>query len=452
MAGNLNGAAVRTVSLFMLLSILSAAAWAGPKIESWHTENGAKVMFVHAPELPMLDIRVVFAAGSVRDTKPGVAALTNALLDQGAGDWNADQIAERMEGVGAELGNGALRDMAWVSARTLTREPALQTTLTTLAAVLGRPQFPEDEFERLRKTTLVAIRKDEQQPSSVGEKAFYRALFGAHPYATDPTGDTASVQSLTGGELLDFYRRYYVAANAVVAMVGDIDRAHAVRIAERLSAGLAAGEPAPALPPVPALAAGELQRLDFPSSQSHLLAGQPGMRRGDPDYFTLYVGNHVLGGNGLVSQLSQEVREKRGLSYSVYSYFLPMQQDGPFLMGLQTKNVQVDDARQVLMDTLRRFREQGPTEEELRAAKQNITGGFPLRIASNSKIIEYLAMIGFYGLPLDYLDEFNGKVEAVTAEQVRDAFQRRLDPERFVTVVVGPVEPPELAESASAGR
>ena len=271
----------------------------------------------------------------------------------------------------------------------------------------------------------------------MGKKAFYRNLFGEHPYAGDPLGDKASVESLTRDDLLDFYRRYYVARNLVVAMVGAVDRSQAVRIAERLTAGLAEGEAAPAVPPVPGLTAGQLKRLDFPSSQSHLFAGQPGMRRGDPDYFTLYVGNHVLGGNGLVSQLSQEVREKRGLSYSVYSYFLPMQQDGPFMMGLQTKNSQVDDARQVLMDTLRRFREQGPTAEELQAAKQNITGGFPLRIASNSKIVQYLAMIGFYNLPLDYLDVFNDKIEAVTAEQIRDAFRRRLDPERFVTVVVG---------------
>ncbi len=422
----------------LLLACIVAPAWGGPQIERWPTDQGARVLFVHAPELPMLDIRVVFDAGSARDAdKSGVAALTNAMLDQGAGPWSADQIAERMEGVGAELDNGADLDMAWVSTRTLTRQPALRTALTTLTAVLGRPEFPQDQFERLRKATLVAIRQDEQQPSSVGRKAFYRQLFGDHPYAADPLGDSVSVQALDRDDLVNFYRRYYVARNAVVAMVGDIDRGEAVRIAERLSAGLATGEPASATRPVPALSSGRLDRLDFPSSQSHLFTGQPGMHRGDPDYFVLYVGNHILGGNGLVSQLSQEVREKRGLSYSVYSYFQPLRQDGPFLMGLQTKNSQVDDARAVLMQTLQRFREQGPTAEELRAAKQNITGGFPLRIASNSKVIQYLAVIGFYDLPLDYLDVFNARIEAVSADQIRDAFRRRLDPERFVTVIVG---------------
>jgi zinc protease len=161
------------------------------------------------------------------------------------------------------------------------------------------------------------------------------------------------------------------------------------------------------------------------------------MKRGDEDYFPLYVGNHVLGGSGLVSLLSKEVRQNRGLSYSVYSYFLPMRQNGIFLLGLQTKNAQAGEALQVVNQTLQRFVEQGPTEQELQAAKQNITGGFPLRIASNSKIVEYLAVIGFYDLPLDYLATFTGKIEAVTAEQIRDAFQRRVHPDRIVTLLLG---------------
>ncbi len=145
----------------------------------------------------------------------------------------------------------------------------------------------------------------------------------------------------------------------------------------------------------------------------------------------------MLGGSGLVSRISEEVREKRGLSYSAYSYFLPMARRGPFQLGLQTRNEQVEEALQVLRDTLVKFREEGPTQAELIAAKRNITGGFPLRIDSNRKVVEFIAMIGFYGLPLDYLDRFNERVEAVTVEQVREAFQRRVDPERMVTVVVG---------------
>jgi zinc protease len=161
------------------------------------------------------------------------------------------------------------------------------------------------------------------------------------------------------------------------------------------------------------------------------------MARGDEDYFDLYVGNHILGGNGLVSRLSQEVRENRGLSYSTYSYFLPMRKQGPFILGLQTKNETAQEALKVLKDELRKFVNQGPTAEELEASKKNITGGFPLRISSNSKIAGYIAMIGFYGLPLDYLDQFNAKIEAVTLDSIKTAFQRRVNPDKMATVLVG---------------
>ena len=161
------------------------------------------------------------------------------------------------------------------------------------------------------------------------------------------------------------------------------------------------------------------------------------MARNDPDFYPLYLGNFVLGGSGLVSRLSQEVREKRSLSYSVYSYFMPLREPGPFLLGLQTKNSQRAEALAVVRRVLKEFVEKGPTPEELAAAKKNVTGGFPLRIDSNRKIAEYLTVIGFYNLPLTYIDDFIPRIEAVTAEQIRDAFRRRVHPERMLTVVVG---------------
>ena len=179
-------------------------------------------------------------------------------------------------------------------------------------------------------------------------------------------------------------------------------------------------------------------RIEHPSSQVHILLGQPGIRRGDPDYFPLYVGNHILGGGGFVSRLYEEVREKRGLSYGAYSYFSPRRGLGPFTASLQTRADQQAQALQVMRETIRAFIERGPTPEELEAAQKNISGGFPLRLDSNSKILGYIAMIGFYDLPLNYLDTFIDKVNAVTIEEIRDAFKRRLHPERFVTVLVGP--------------
>ncbi|MGB5736263.1 MAG: pitrilysin family protein, partial [Thiohalocapsa sp.] len=234
-----------------------------------------------------------------------------------------------------------------------------------------------------------------------------------------------------------FHQRYYVAANATIAIVGALNRSQAEQLANRITAGLPQGEAAAPLPEVSDPSDGGSVQIEFPSSQTHLYAGQPGMSRGDPDYFPLYVGNHILGGSGLVSILMHEVRETRGLSYSVYSYFAPMAERGPMILGLQTKNTQADEARGVLLDTLQRFVDEGPTDEELEAAVKNITGGFPLRIASNAKVVQYLAMLGFYDLPLDYLDRFQGRVSAVTKEQVRDAYQRRVHPDRLAVVQVG---------------
>ncbi|MEW7984100.1 MAG: insulinase family protein [gamma proteobacterium symbiont of Phacoides pectinatus] len=428
---------VRLAALTLAL-LCSGGAWAGPVIESWETANGARVLFVGARELPMVDVRVVFDAGAARDGgRPGLATLTNATLSDGAGAWDADRLAERLDAVGAELGLGARRDMAWVSMRSLSEAQPFEVAMESLTAVLARPRFAAADLERNRKAMLIALRQSEQNPGAIAKKAFWGAVYGAHPYARDGAGERDSLAAITRDEVLAFHRRFYVARNAVVAIVGDLERGAAEALAERLTRDLPEGGPAPALPGVVALERSDQRHRQFPSTQSHIYMGQPGMHRGDPDYFTLYVGNHIFGGSGLVSLLSNEVREQRGLSYSVYSYFAPMREDGPFIMAAQTQNAKAGEARRVMRAALAAYIENGPTEEQLREAKQNITGGFPLNIASNGKIVEYLAMIGFYGLPLDYLDTFTGRIEAVTREQIREAFRRRVRPERFVTVVVG---------------
>lgn len=428
----------RLLAAFVLLTGWSTAPWAAMDIQHWRTEQGARVYFVPAEELPMVDVRVVFDAGAARDgDQPGLAVLTNHMLMQGAGGLSADEIAARLEDVGASVGSGAERDMAWLTLRSLTDPELLGPALETLATVLGSPDFPGADLARERQRTLVALDKQRESPSEVAQQALYRAIYRDHPYAHEPLGTPESVRALTRDDLQAFYDRYYVARNAVVAIVGDLDRSAAEELAERLLAGLAAGEPAPPLPEVPPLTDPAQARIQHPSTQSHVRLGQPGIRRGAEDYYAVYVGNHALGGGGLVSLLMEEVREKRGLSYSVYSYFLPMARKGPFVLGMQTRNEQVDEGLQVLRDTLRAFVEDGISEEQLEQAKKNIIGGFPLRIDSNQEQAQYLAMIGFYELPLDYLDRFPERIEAVTREDVQRAFRERVQPERMAVVIVG---------------
>ena len=432
---------------------LSLPAAATPKIQAWRTESGAKVLYAPAPDLPMVDVRIVFDAGSARDGgEPGLAAMTADMLTEGAGGLDADTIAERVESVGAELGTGAGRDMAYASLRSLTEPDALGTALDVMTRVLAAPDFPQADLERVRANKLVALRQQEQDPSSVAGRALYHAVYGQHPYASDPDGNRESVAAIGRDDLVRFHRRYFTAPNATVAIVGAVDRAQAEVIAELLTAGLPDGPPPPPLPPVADLAASAIEHIDFPSSQTHLAMGQPGMRRGDPDYFPLYVGNHILGGSGLVSILMDEVRERRGLSYSAYSYFEPLAERGPLILGLQTKNATANEAEAVMRDVLERFVAEGPTEDELDAAVKNITGGFPLRIASNGKIVQYLSLIGFYDLPLDYLDRLPERVSAVTVEQIRDAFRRRVHPDRLAVVMVGGGQGGGAGQGAAAAQ
>ena len=426
--------------LFVALLFSVASVVATPKIQQWQSSNGANVLYVHAPELPMVDVRVVFDAGSARDGDlPGLAMLTNSMLTEGAGQWDADQIAERIEAVGANLSTDSLRDMAVISLRTLTEKKALSTALETMAVILAQPSFVQEAMDRNLEAMKISLRSDLQSPSTIASKAFFRAMYDKHPYAHPSSGTEESLEKFNLELLRQFHKRYYVGANATVAIVGAVDRQHAGKIAEQVVGKLPQGERAPLLPQVDLDKSLPRRQINFPSTQAHLYIGMPAISRGDPDYFPLYVGNHVLGGSGLVSMISQEIREKRGLAYSAYSHFSPMRGQGPFMIGLQTKNSQVEEAEKVVLETLAAYIKTGPSAEELEKSRKNISGGFPLRVSSNKNIVEYLAMIGFYQLPLDYLDTFVAKVNAVTIEDIQDAFKRRVLPDRFSTIVVGQV-------------
>ncbi|MEK7758152.1 MAG: pitrilysin family protein, partial [Pseudomonadota bacterium] len=427
-------AGMMIVSLLLagVLLFTAVIANATPKIEHWTLKNGARVYFVEAGNLPMVTLNVVFDAGSARDLqgRNGLSMLTNHLLNDGTGELDADAIAATFEGLGAEFGSSNDRDMAGVSLRSLSDRALLDPALDLFTRVLAAPSFPAASFERERQRALLGLKQAEASAGDVAAKAFIAQLYKGHPYALPAEGSEAGLKALTRNDLAAFHARHYVGRNAVLALIGDIKLSEAKAIAERVLGGLPAGEAAPALPRVmDVVPRARAERvLSHPSTQTHILIGEAGMARNDPDYFALYLGNHVLGGSGLVSRLSQEVREQRSLSYSVYSYFMPLREPGPFLLGLQTKNSQRAEALTVVRRVLKEFAEKGPTPEELVAAKKNVTGGFPLRIDSNKKIAEYLTVIGFYGLQLTYIDDFIPRIEAVTAEQIRDAFRRRVHP------------------------
>ena len=424
------------------LCCVSTISFATPNIQHWQSASGAKVLFVEDHDIPMLDVAVSVPAGSSFDAedRSGVAGLTHQMLDLGSESLSEDDISRGMADIGAQFGGSFDQDMAGLSLRTLSKEAERGKALAIMARVLQHPVFPEAILAREKARLISSLKEAETKPESIADKAFQKAVYGAHPYALPVHGEVASVENITVQDMKDFYHAHYTAGNAVVAIMGDVTRAQAEVIAQQLTVSLPVAASPIALPEVAMHITASEQRIPHPATQSHILIGVPGMARTDPDYFPLYVGNYILGGGGFVSRLMNEVRKTRGLAYSVYSYFAPMKQPGTFQIGLQTKKEQADGALQLVRKTLAEFIAKGPTDKELLAAKQNIIGGFPMRIDNNRKILGYLSVIGFYGLPLTYLDDFTGKVEKVTVAQVRDAFARHIDPQAMATVIVGAPE------------
>lgn len=430
------GSARRWLAAWLLLLVAPWAAAALP-IEYWRTSNGVPVQFVATAAIPMLDVAVTFDAGSRRDPprQAGLADMVAHMLDKGAGDLDEEALADAFARLGAELGGGAAMDRASVTIRTLTDPATRDRAIGLTARVIAAPRFDATILARERARASQALAQSLTQPAAIAWRRLKQLTYPHHPYGWN--ADVATIEAIDVAALRRFHEEHYVARGAAVAMIGAIDRAQAEAIAERLVGGLPAGEPLPELPPVGEGSPGADERVAHPAQQAHIMMGMPVLARSDPDYFALYVGNYVLGGGGFVSRLYDEVREKRGLAYSVASYFIPRRQPGPFVIGLQTRRDQAAEALAVVRATLRRFVDEGPGAEELKAAQDNLVGGFALRIDSNARILGELALIGSEGLPLDWLDRWPERVQAVTLEQVRDAFRRRIDPDRLSTVVVG---------------
>ena len=424
---------------FGLLAVFSSALPVqAVDIEQWQTESGTRVLYAPAPALPIVDIRLTFDAGAARDgERSGLARLTSDGLSLGTGAMDADTLAERFEGAGASFSTSSARDMGIVTLRTLTERDWMAEAIDVLTELLAAPAFPEEGLARERRQMLRALQRERQEPGSVASRRFYQLMYADHPYANPPNGREETIPTLEREEVMAFYGEFYTAGNAVLALTGDISRSEAEALAERISSVLPAGEQAPALPPVPALEGPVTERIPFPSEQAHIFLGAPALRRDEPDYYPLTVANHALGGGGFTSRLFREVRTQRGLAYSVFSSVRPMAAEGPFLINMQTGTEQVEEALGVLRGELERLHREGVDAEELEASQANITGGFPLRLASNRDIVQNLGMMGFYDLPLDFLSTYNDRIEEVTADEVQTVLRRRIDPDVLVTVVVG---------------
>ncbi len=410
-------------------------------IQTWQTAEGAKVMFVEAHELPMFDLRLTFAAGSSQDQKtPGIAVLTNAMLNEGVKGKDVTAIAQGFEGLGADFSNGAYRDMAVASMRSLSATDKREPALKLFAEVVGKPTFPADSLIRIKNQLLASFEYQKQNPGALASKELFTRLYGEHPYAHPSEGTAQTINPITLAQLKAFHSHAYAAGNVVIALVGDLSRDEAQAVAAQVSASLPKG-PALARMPTPVEPKAGQTHIEFPSKQTHLMLAQLGITRNDPDFAALSLGNSILGGGGFGSRLMTEVREKRGLSYGVTSGFTPMQTQGPFLIALQTRAELSENTLKLVQDIVRDFLADGPTQKELDDAKRELAGSFPLTAASNSSIVGQLGAIGFYNLPLTYLEDFMTQSQDVTVEQVKAAMGKHLSADKMVVVTAGPTVP-----------
>ena len=421
-------------SVVLVAALVSVSALAAP-VQSWTTAQGTRVYFIETHALPIVDVQISFLAGSAFDPadRVGLASLTASLLDQGAGTRNEKEVAETLADIGAQLTAGAGMDSASVSLRTLSDPERRVTAVDLMADAIARPHFDGAVFKRDQARSIAALKDALTKPQVLSQRAYMAAIYPGHPYGRVATPE--SVAAIGRGDLEQFWRQHYSAARASIAVVGDLTRAEAEALALQLTAALPADQTDVSRSlPKPVATEAKVVRVEHPASQAHLLVGMPSVARDDPEQIALQVGNYTLGGGGFVSLLTKAVREDRGYAYSVYSYFDPKLAEGPFTIGLETKRTQANDALKVVDSVLGEFLRRGPTATQLKAAQDNIAGGFALRIDSNSKLAANLGVMVFYGLPTDWLEKYPERVRALTPEAVRSAFQKHVKPEQLVTV------------------
>ncbi|KQB52628.1 peptidase M16 [Pseudomonas endophytica] len=410
-------------------------------IQTWQTAEGSKVLFVEARELPMFDLSLTFAAGSSQDgNTPGIAALTNAMLNEGVAGKDVGTIAEGFDSLGAAFGNGAYRDMAITSLRSLSDADKRTPALNLFAEVVGKPTFPADSLARIKNQMLAGFEIQKQNPGTLASNELFSRLYGNHPYAHPSDGTAQSISAITLDQIKAFHSKTYSAGNAVIAIVGDLSREQAEAMASQVSAALPKG-PAVAKIAAPVEPKAGATHIEFPSKQTQLLLAQLGVDRDAPDYPALLLGNKVLGGGGFGTRLMTEVREKRGLTYGVYSNFSPMEARGPFQINLQTRAELSEGTLKLVEGILADYLKNGPTQKELDDAKREFAGSFPLSTASNAAIVGQLGAIGFYDLPLDYLEKLREQSQNLTTEQVKAAMSKHLSADKMVVVTAGPTVP-----------
>ena len=428
-------------SLPLILALaLSTTAQAGVDIQRWTTGNGTEVLLVEQHDNPIVDMQVNFkGAGSVfnPEGKSEVAEFTAALLTDGTEKLDEEAFNAAADDIAAQIGSSSGQESSAAVLRSLSRPETLKQAAGLLNQSLTRPRFDPAVFDRRQKEAVTALQQQETTPDYNAGRALTKLAYPDHPYGSGANITTESIRKVNLDDIRAFHRSHYGKDNAIVAIVGDINRKQADRLVKNVLNGLP--ERSSAAKNVPPVQQQPAQRRDIPfaGEQAQVLLGMPLIKRHDPDYYALVAGNYILGGGGFDSRLMKVLRDRHGYTYGVHSTLEPATEAGMFTIGYSTQKKNTKDSLVQAQAVIKQFIEEGPTEEELAQAKANIIGSFPLRFDSNAKLVKYLSIIGYHNLPNDYLEAYPKAIGKLTVAQVKDAWKRRVKPEDLHIVVVG---------------
>jgi zinc protease len=436
------------LALFVLFALPARAAVEVQEVYS--DEAGIYAWLVEEHAIPLVAMEVSFRGGAALDPagREGLANMVSGLLDEGAATYDSLAFQTRLEDLAIRMGFAASRDRFSGSLKTLSQNAGEAFRLFGLA--LSKPRFDAEPVERVRQQIITGLIRQSESPRAIARRAWFKSAFPDHPYGRPVDGTQASVKAITAADLRGFARRRLAQDNMVIAVVGDITPTQLARLLDVAFGGL----PEAAAPAVIAKTAPRptpaLEVIRKPVPQSTMVFGHGGLLRDDPDWYAAYVLNYILGGGGFASRLTEEVREKRGLAYSVYSYLSPLENAGLFLGGVATKNAQAGETIRLIEAVIARLRNQGASAQELKNAKTYLTGSYPLNFNTSGKIAAQLTAIQIHGLGLDYITRRNSYIEAVTLDQVRRVAKRLLAPDHLRWTVVGKPEGLDAKETPDA--
>lgn len=427
----------RRIAVVVLLLLAAAAPAQAVTVERVRSPGGVEAWLVRDATVPLISMRFAFRGGARLDPagREGLANMTAALLDEGAGPYDSQTFQRAMEDISMQMSFGASRDNFRGSLRVLNefRDRAIDL----LALALSQPRFEDEPTARVRAGTIASLRRAAEDPQRIAGQEFFKTVYPDHVYGRPTQGTIETVTAITAGDMRGLVARQLARDRLFVAVVGDIAPDALAPLLDRAFGALPARGPAEAVPEARFAGAGKVVVVRKPIPQSVVLLGGVGIKRSDPDFYAAFVMNYVLGGGGFSSRLSEEVRERRGLAYAVYSYLSALDRAALIMGSVATQNARVKESLELIRAEWRRMAEGGVTDEELADAKTYINGSFPLRLDSTGAVADLLVDIQLDDLGIDYLDKRAGYINAVTTADVRRVAARLLKPEALTAVIVG---------------